>query len=159
MAGKDTRQRISAEGKAKAEAELEYLKTVKRPDVVQAIKTAREFGDLKENAEYHAAKDDQAHLEARIRALEAQLANVVVVDDDEVEEGVAALGAEVTFADEDGGDERTVSLVHSLEASLAEGKISVESPLGAALVGGRAGDVVEMTTPKTVKRLRIVTVG
>lgn len=159
MADTDPKNRISAEGKAKAEAELEYLKTVKRPDVVKAIKVAREFGDLKENAEYHAAKDDQGHLEARIRALQAQLATVVVVEDDDAAgAGVAALGSTVRFTETEGGDEREVTLVHSLEASLADGKVSVESPLGTALAGARAGDTVEMQTPKVVKHLRIVAV-
>jgi transcription elongation factor GreA len=152
----DTVNEISPQGKAEAEAELEELREVKRPRIVAAIKAAREEGDLSENAEYHAAKDEQGHLEARIRMLEDMLANAEVVDaptGDSVQ-----VGSKVRFRD-DSGQEKEITLVHRLEASMAEGKLSAESPVGRALMGASTGDKVSFETPSGAKKVEILSVA
>ena len=145
---------ISPQGKAEAEAELEELREVKRPRIVAAIKAAREEGDLSENAEYHAAKDEQGHLEARIRMLEDLLATAEVVD--APTGGTARVGSTVRFRDAASGEEKQITLVHRLEASMAEGKLSAESPVGRALMGVSAGDQVQFETPSGAKNLEIL---
>lgn len=153
----DTVNEISPQGKAEAEAELDELREVKRPRIVQAIKVAREEGDLSENAEYHAAKDEQGHLEARIRLLEDMLANAEVV---EAPTGDSiGVGSKVRFRDSESGDEKDITVVHRLEASMSEGKLSAESPVGRALLGASPGDMVKFETPKGAKHLEILSVG
>ena len=155
MAAKNT---ISAEGKAKAEAELKHLKEVRRPEIVQSIRTAREFGDLKENAEYHAAREAQGMNESRIRMLEHHLASAVVSEAAGGDE--AAIGSVVSYRDLASDKVAEVTLVHELEADLAAGKLSAASPIGAALIGAREGDEVTFETPRgTAKRLVLVSVG
>jgi len=153
----DASNSISAEGRAKAEAELEHLREVRRPEIVRAIKTAREFGDLKENAEYHAAREAQGMNEARIRSLEHHLAHA------EVSAGVsgdgAGAGSRVGYRDGASGKVGEATLVHPLESSVADGKISVDSPLGKALVGVRKGDRVSFETPGGSKQLEILDVA
>jgi len=153
----DTVNEISPQGKAEAEAELEELRDVKRPRIVAAIKAAREEGDLSENAEYHAAKDEQGHLEARIRLLEDMLANAEVVE--APTGGEAQVGSRVRFRDADSGDEKEVTLVHRLEASMEDNKLSAESPVGRALMGVSKGDSVKFETPAGAKNLKILSVG
>src|SRR5688500_16309008 len=153
----DTVNEISPEGKAEAEAELEELREEKRPRIVAAIKAAREEGDLSENAEYHAAKDEQGHLEARIRMLEDLLASAEVVEAPTGD--TARVGSTVRFRDADSGEEKEVTLVHRLEASMADGKLSAESPVGRALLGASTGDTVSFETPNGKKKLEILTVG
>ena len=155
----DASNSISAEGRANAEAELEQLREVRRPEIVQAIKTAREFGDLKENAEYHAAREAQALNEARIRALEHHLATAEVREGEPAGGGGAAAGSRVSYRDAASRKVSEVSLVHPLEASVAEGKISVESPIGKALLGAHAGEQVSLETPGGTKQLEILEVG
>ena len=153
----DAVNEISPQGKAEAEAELEELREVKRPRIVAAIKAAREEGDLSENAEYHAAREEQGHLEARIRMLEELLANAEVV---EAPSGDAiGVGSLVKFRDADSGEEKEITLVHRLEASMAEAKLSAESPVGRALLGASAGDSVSFETPNGAKNLTILSVG
>ncbi len=152
-----TRHTISAEGKAQAEAELEHLTQVRRPEIVQMIKVAREFGDLKENAEYHAAREAQAMNESRIRTLEHHLAKAVVTESSGGAE--AAIGSVVTYRDADSGKVAEVTLVHPLEGDLAAAKLSAESPIGAALLGAGKGDSVSFETPRgAAKRLEVVEV-
>jgi transcription elongation factor GreA len=153
----DAVNEISPQGKAEAEAELEELREVKRPRIVAAIKAAREEGDLSENAEYHAAKDEQGHLEARIRLLEDMLASAEVIE--APKGGSASVGSRVRFRDADSGNEKEVTLVHRLEASMAEGKLSAESPVGRALLGASVGDEVTFETPNGEKKLEILSVG
>jgi transcription elongation factor GreA len=149
---------ISAEGKAKAEEELRYLTEVKRPEIVKSIKTAREFGDLSENAEYHAAREAQAMNESRIRVLEHHLATAVVSDTAGGDE--AAIGSVIRYRDSDSGKETEVTLVHRLEADLAAGKLSVESPIGTALLGAGEGDQVVFETPRGgEKKLEVLSIG
>src|SRR6186713_1341250 len=107
---------ISPQGKAEAEAELAELRDVKRPRIVAAIKAAREEGDLSENAEYHAAREEQGHLEARIRILEELLGSAEVVEAPKGDK--AQVGSRITFRDADSGEEKEVTLVHRLEASM-----------------------------------------
>ncbi len=153
----DAVNEISPQGKAEAEAELEELREEKRPRIVAAIKAAREEGDLSENAEYHAAKDEQGHLEARIRMLEDMLANAEVVEAPTGDK--AQVGSRCASATQDSGEEKDITLVHRLEASMAEGKLSAESPVGRALMGASKGDTVTFETPNGPKNLEILSVG
>jgi transcription elongation factor GreA len=153
----DAVNEISPEGKAEAEAELEELREEKRPRIVAAIKAAREEGDLSENAEYHAAREEQGHLEARIRMLEELLTHAEVVEAPSGD--TAAVGSRVRFRDKDSGEEKEVTLVHRLEASMAEGKLSAESPVGRALLGASKGDTATFDTPSGQKKLEILSVG
>ena len=153
----DAVNEISPQGKAEAEAELEELRETKRPRIVAAIKAAREEGDLSENAEYHAAKDEQGHLEARIRMLEDLLANAEVIEaptGDKVQ-----VGSRVRFRDTSSGGEKEVVIAHRLEASMAAGKLSADSPVGRALLGASKGETVKFETPNGAKNLEILTVG
>ncbi len=154
----EAKNTISAEGRAQAEAELRHLTEVRRPEIVQAIKSAREFGDLKENAEYHAAREAQAMNESRIRVLEHHLASAVVGETGDG--GEAGIGSIVSYRDTASDKVTEVTLVHQLEADLAAGKLSVESPIGAALVGATEGQTVAFETPRGgTKQLEIVSVG
>jgi transcription elongation factor GreA len=148
---------ISAEGRAKAEAELEHLRGVRRAEIVDAIKAAREFGDLSENAEYHAAREAQSLNESRIRVLEEQLAHAEVVET--TDDGSIAVGSRVGYRDRDADKLAEVTVVHALEASVPDGRISAESPIGKALLGAREGDTVMFETPRGAKRLEILSVG
>ncbi|MDQ3572093.1 MAG: transcription elongation factor GreA [Actinomycetota bacterium] len=151
----DQSNKISPEGKAEAEAELRGLTEERRPRITAAIKAAREDGDLSENAEYHAAREEQGMNEARIRTLEALLATAKVAAPAAGEK--AGVGSTVSFRDERG--EKEVTLVHRLEADSAQGKLSVESPVAQALIGARKGDLVVVSTPGGEKQLEILDVG
>jgi transcription elongation factor GreA len=137
-------------------AELDELTRVKRGEVVARIKAAREHGDLKENAEYHAARAEQSFLEGRVQALEDRLRRAVVIDED-VATGKVTIGSTVTV--EIGGDEVTYTLVGTSEADPAAGRLSVVSPVGQALLGAIAGADVEVRTPRGPVRYRVVSVG
>jgi transcription elongation factor GreA len=153
----DVRNAISAEGRAEAEAELRHLTEVRRPAIVAAIKAARAEGDLSENAEYHAAREEQGHNEARIRVLENLLATATVVEASGGD--TVGTGSKVSFRDSATDEVSDVTVVHRLEADSAAGKLSVESPVAKALLGGRAGDTVNVTTPGGEKQLEILAVG
>lgn len=133
-------------GLKKLEDELQDLKTVKRKEVSQKIREAREQGDLSENAEYDAAKDEQRDIEARIEQIEKILKNVEVVDEDEVDLDKVNVGCQVKVLDITYDEEMEFKLVGSTEASSLKGKISNESPVGKALIGAKAGDVVKVET-------------
>jgi len=150
---------MTAEGVEELRAELHRLETEERAKVVEQIKTAREWGDLKENAEYHAAKNAQSHLETRILRLRERLLNAEVVEAGAASDGTARFGATVTFEDERGGQAQTVRLVSSHDADPSAGALSIESPIGAALNGHGVGHVAEVKTPKGVRRLRITAVS
>ena len=154
----DAANSITPVGKAKAEAELRHLKEVRRPEIVAAIKSAREFGDLKENAEYHAARDEQGHNESRIRVLEALLSRATVSEASSSTDRVG-MGSRITYRDLDNDADTEVRIVHRLEADLAEGKISAESPIGRALIGLGLGEVAEFSTPRGPRRLEIVSIS
>lgn len=128
------------------EEELENLKTVKRKEVAEKIKVARGYGDLSENSEYDEAKNEQGFVESRIAELEKMLKNARVIDEDDLTTDKVGIGTHVKLRDED-GDEDEYDITGSTEANPVEGKISNESAVGAALVGHKAGDKVEITLP------------
>ena len=146
---------MSPEGRDRLEAELRELVTVRRPDVVKRIATAREHGDLKENAEYHAAREEQSFLEGKIRSLEARLKAAVIVAP-ESRGALVELGSRVRV--EHDGDESTMAIVGSAEADADAGRISNVSPVGRALIGRRVGDVVTVKTPGGDQRYVIVAI-
>ncbi len=147
---------ISAEGLAELKAELEHLETTRRKEISERIKVARDFGDLKENSEYHDAKNEQAFLETKILKLRERLHTAVVVED---EEGAhARFGSTVTLRDEESGKELIYRLVGATEASVAEGKLSVESPVAQAIMGRMAGDRVSVETPRGDRHYTLVSV-
>ena len=133
-------------GLKKLEEELHDLKVIKRKEVAGKIKEAREQGDLSENAEYDAAKDEQRDIEARIEEIEKILKNVEVVDEDEVDLDKISVGCRVKVYDIEFDEEMEFSLVGSSEANSLKGKTSNESPVGKALIGAKVGDVVEVET-------------
>ena len=135
-----------AEGHRKLTEQVKHLKTIERPEVVQAIEDARAHGDLSENAEYHAAKERQGHIEATIADIEDQLSRAMVIDPTRLSGDKVVFGATVTLIDE---DEKKVKyqLVGQVEADAREGKISFNSPLGRALIGRQKGEEVEVSTP------------
>ena len=146
---------LTAEGEERLRTELKELIDVRRPEVVARIRTAKEHGDLKENAEYHAAREEQSFLEGRIQALEARLRDAVIVEAPTAGEG-ADLGSRVLV--EVDGSEAAYTLVGSAEADPAAGRLSVVSPVGRALVGSRAGDEVAVETPRGRAMYRVVKV-
>ena len=127
--------------------ELDYLKTVKREEIKEAIAVAKGFGDLSENAEYDEARNDQATTEARIKELEELVANAVVVDETQLDTSVVSLGSVVTVYDVEEDEEIKYSIVGSNEASPIDHKISDQSPIGKALMGAHAGDTVVVEVP------------
>ncbi len=138
---------LTVEGLQKLEEELEYLKTIKRKEVAEKIKEARGFGDLSENAEYDEAKNEQNQVESRIIDLENMLKNAVVIDQDEVEIDKVGIGTRVKVYDVEFDEEIEYSIVGSTEADPDKNKISDESPVGKAILGKKAGDEVEVSTP------------
>ena len=149
---------ITAEGLEALKAELERLEGEARRDMARRIKVARELGDLSENAEYHTAKEDQAHLESKIARLTERLRNARVVEAP-VASKIVAFGTTVTVADAESGREATWTLVGPTEADVRAGKLSAESPIAKALMGRRPGDEVKVQTPGGVRRQRVVRIG
>lgn len=143
----DKKNILTYAGLKQLESELQDLKVYKRKEVAQKIKEAREQGDLSENAEYDAAKDEQRDIEARIEELEKILKNAEVVVEDEVDLDKINIGCQVKLLDFEFDEELNFQLVGSTEANSLQGKISNESPLGLVLIGKRVGDVVEVETP------------
>jgi transcription elongation factor GreA len=146
---------ISAEGLEALKAEIRRLEEVERPKIADRIRTAREWGDLKENAEYHAAKNDQSFLETRIQRLNQRLRASNVVDAPAAN-GVVGFGSAVRVRDEASGKELAWKLVGATEADLAAGKLSVESPVAQALTGRREGDDVAVQTPRGERHYTIL---
>jgi transcription elongation factor GreA len=149
---------MTLEGKQKLENELEYLKTEKRKEVVERIKVARSFGDLSENSEYDAAKDEQAFVEARIAQLEKMVRNAVIIEDNKDSSGTVSIGKSVRFLELPDGDEETYMIVGSAEADPFEGKISNDSPMAKSLLGKKPGDEVNVHTPGGDISVRILEV-
>lgn len=144
----EKRNLLTDKGLKKLEEELQELRVVKRKEVAQKIKEAREQGDLSENAEYDAAKDEQKDIEARIEELEAILKNVEVVYSDEVDKETVNVGCIVTVKELSNGNVQEFKLVGSTEVDVLNNKISNESPVGAALIGAKAGEIVTVEAPK-----------
>lgn len=147
---------LTYEGLRKYEDELHELKVVKRREVAQKIKEAREQGDLSENAEYDAAKDEQRDIEARIEELEKILKNAEVVVEDEIDLDKINIGCQVKILDVEYDEELDYKIVGSTEANSLQGKISNESPLGKALIGSKVGDMVEVETPGGVVKYKVL---
>src|SRR5579872_4431640 len=145
---------LTPEGLRKLEEELDHLKTVKRKEVAERIKQAKEFGDLAENSEYEDAKNEQAFTEGRILTLEGMLRSVKVINNHEVRSDVVTIGSTVKIADESGED-LTYTIVGSAEADPLRDKISNESPVGRALLGKRKGQVVTVQVPAGTIRYTI----
>jgi transcription elongation factor GreA len=149
---------ITAEGLEALKGDLERLEGEGRRDMAARILAARELGDLSENAEYHIAKEDQAHLETKIARLNQRLRAARVVEAPAASD-VVVFGATVTVADDESGREATYTLVGPTEADLSAGKLSSESPMAKALMGRRPGDQVDVHTPRGVRRQRVVRLG
>ncbi|MEH7547785.1 transcription elongation factor GreA [Bacillus sp. AFS076308] len=145
-------------GKEKLVQELEYLKSVKRKEVVERIKIARSFGDLSENSEYDSAKEEQAFVEGRITTLENMIRNAKIIAESEMAADSVSLGSSVTFIELPDGEEETYSIVGSAEADPFEGKISNDSPIAKSLLGKKVGDQVTVQTPGGEMSVRIVSI-
>lgn len=153
------KKQISKEGLIKYEEELNFLKGTRREEVAQKIKEAREQGDLSENAEYDAAKDEQREIEERIAEIEELLKNSVVVDKTDLKKGVIGIGSHVKLYDAKEEDNIEYDIVGATEADSLNGKISNESPLGAALIGKKKGDVVEVSLARSKLKMEIIKVS
>ncbi|MFN8216839.1 MAG: transcription elongation factor GreA [Solirubrobacterales bacterium] len=149
---------ITAAGIEELKAELEELEGPKRVAMAARIKSARDEGDLKENAEYHTAKEDQAHMETRIKRLRERLENAVVVESDTAPADTFAFGRTAEVRDEQKEETQVWTLVGSTEASLPEGRLSAESPIGKALMNAQVGATVQVETPRGSRAFTVVKV-
>ena len=145
---------ITSEGLRALEAELEELETTGRQDMAKQINDARSLGDLKENADYHIAKDEQAHMETKIKRLRERLRNAVVAEAD-AQSSTFDFGRTAEVTDEETGKTNTWTIVGATEADLSKGLLSAESPMGRGLVGSAPGATVEVETPRGTRRYRI----
>ena len=152
----DKKNILTYQGLQKLEDELQNLKVVRRKEVAQKIKEAREQGDLSENAEYDAAKDEQRDIEARIEQIEKILKNAEVVVEEEVDLDKINIGCQVKILDMEFDEELEYKIVGSTEANSLEGKISNESPVGKALIGAHTGDVVEVEMPMGIMKYKVL---
>lgn len=150
---------MTPQGHAALEAELKQLKTVERPRITAAIAEAREHGDLKENAEYHAAREQQGFCEARIRDIEAKLGGAQVIDPTKLnQDGRVVFGVTVVLENLDSGEERRYKIVGNDEADFKTGKISVNSPIARGLIGKSEGDEAKIQTPSGLLEFEILEV-
>jgi transcription elongation factor GreA len=149
---------LTAEGARKLREELDQLKNVKRPDLAVRLRHAIQQGDLSENADYHAAKEEQGFLEGRIIELERLLRDTVILDESSVDGGAVRLGARVTVVEQGFSDREVFQIVGKAEANPAQGRISNESPLGQALIGRRIGETVSIAAPGGVTIFRVVAI-
>ena len=150
---------VSKEGYAKLQNELEYLKTVKRNEVAQAIQKARAYGDLSENSEYDEAKNEQAMVEAKIKELEAAIATAEIFEEENISDDVINIGSIVTVTDCELKETEEYTIVGSAEANPMENKISDRSPLGAALMGHKAGDTVKVEAPAGLLKYKVKSIS
>ncbi|HVZ05358.1 transcription elongation factor GreA [Hyphomicrobium sp.] len=150
---------MTLEGYKSLEEELQRLKAVERPRIIAAISEARAHGDLSENAEYHAAKEQQGLNEARVAEIEDKINRAEVIDTSKLSGDTIKFGATVTLQDEDSDDKVTYTIVGDTEADLKNGKISISSPIGRALIGKSKGDSVDVTTPKGTRTLEVLKVA
>ena len=150
---------LTVRGAEKLQVELKKLKTEDRPRIIQAIAEARAHGDLKENAEYHAAREQQSFCEGRIKEIEAKLSHATIIDVTTLNaNGKVVFGSTVILSDEESGNEITYQIVGEDEADIKANMISVGSPIARALIGKEEGDVVEVKTPGGVRSFEIVEV-
>ena len=151
---------ITLKGAQRLREELDNLKTVKRPEVVAAIAEARAHGDLKENAEYHAAREQQGFIEGRIKQLEGELSHAEIIDVAKLNAGSRVVfGATVTLADVDTDEEKRYQIVGDLEADIKQGLIAISSPVARALIGKHEGDSVTIDAPAGQREYEIVGVA
>ena len=147
---------MTVAGEAALKSELEHLKRVKRPAIVKAISEAREHGDLKENAEYHAAREQQGFCEGRIQEIESKLADAVVIDISNIPQGDKVIfGVTVTIVNCDTDEEMRYKIVGEDEADIKDSKISVTSPIARSLIGKMVGDIVSVQTPSGIVEYEI----
>ncbi len=149
---------MTVRGYAAMQAELKKLKTVDRPQIINAIAEAREHGDLKENAEYHAAKDKQGEIEAKIAHYESKLTLAQVIDPAKLTGTTVQFGSTVTIVNEDTDEESTYQIVGEEEADIAEGRIYNRSPLARGMIGKEVGDVFEVNTPGGTRSYEILAI-
>jgi len=150
---------LTLRGSIRLREELEHLKSVKRPEVIQAIAEARAHGDLKENAEYHAAREQQGFIEGRIKELESSLSNAQIIDISKLNAGSRIVfGATVELEEAESGDEVTYQIVGDLESDIKQGLISVSAPIARALIGKHEGDSVTIAAPSGPRSYEIVAV-
>ena len=150
---------ITAKGALRLRAELEELKSVKRPEVIAAIAEARAHGDLKENAEYHAAREQQGFIEGRIKHLEGELSHAQVIDIANLSVGdKVVFGATVELADVDTDEQKTYQIVGDLEADIKQGLIAISSPVARAMIGKHEGDAITIEAPGGIREYEIVSV-
>jgi transcription elongation factor GreA len=147
---------LTREGYTKLKKEIEHLSTTRRREIAERIKLAREFGDIAENAEYDAAKNEQAMLEARIAKLEERLAAARVIEKREISKDVVSIGSTVRLRDVDAKQTVEYRIVGSAEANPAELKLSNESPVGKAIIGHKKGETVEVSTPRGSLKYKIL---
>lgn len=150
---------ITAAGKAEKEERLRYLKNEKRPEVLEKLKVARDFGDLSENAEYDAAKKEQSILETEIASIEETLRKARIIESADVTMDTVGVGNVVTVFDEDFGEEDTYTIVGVIESDPNRNLVSNESPIGSGLMGKKVGDTAEITTPGGVIKMRILKIS
>ena len=148
---------LTKEGKEELEKRLEYLKVVKRAEITERIKTAREFGDLSENAEYDAAKNEQAMIEGEIIEIENKLKYAVIIE--AVKKDAVSLGSKVEFIDTTTNEEYSYEIVGTTEADVELGRISNESPIGNALLGRKVGDTINVKVPSGIMNIKVVKIG
>ena len=146
---------LTKEGKEELEKRLEFLKVTKRAEITERIKTAREFGDLSENAEYDAAKNEQAMIEGEILEIENKLKYAVIIKESSSKKGTISLGSKVDFIDDDLGEIFSYEIVGTTEADVELGRISNESPIGNALLGKKVGDNVKVVVPAGITSITI----
>ena len=149
---------MTLEGFTNLETELKRLKTVERPEIIKAIATAREHGDLSENAEYHAARERQGFVEGRVGDIEDMVRRAEVIDVSKLSGKIIKFGATVKLADENTDEENTYQLVGEHEADISAGRLSITSPLSRALIGKTVGDSVEVMSPGGTRSYEILTV-
>lgn len=149
---------MTLEGYKSLEEELQRLKAVERPRIIAAISEARAHGDLSENAEYHAAKEQQGLNEARVAELEDKINRAEIIDVSKLSGDTIKFGATVALEDEDSGEKVTYTIVGDTEANLRDRKISISSPIGRALIGKSKGESVDVSTPKGTRTFEILKV-
>ncbi|MCC5858146.1 MAG: transcription elongation factor GreA [Ectothiorhodospiraceae bacterium] len=150
---------LTVRGAEKLREELNRLKYKERPRIIEAIAEARAHGDLKENAEYHAAREQQSFVEGRIKEIEAKLSNAQIIDVTQLNaNGKVVFGATVDLVDEETGEEFTYRIVGEDEADIKEGMISVQSPIARALIGKEEGDVASVQAPGGIREYEIIAV-
>lgn len=150
---------LTRSGEAKLKAELEELRTVRRPEIAEKIKVARSFGDLSENSEYDEAKNEQGIIESRIAEIEATLAHAKIIEDDEITTEKVGIGTKVRILDMEMNEELEYHIVGTKEADISAGKMSDESPIGAAILGHTVGDVVDVEAPGGMEQFKILEIS